>query len=68
MYSVMHLPLSYDSSQEPTCEKALQGMDLVQKLNSSEVETGSVGGGSEDEGEDILIARGLELQQALEVV
>ena len=57
-------------SQDPTYEKALNGIDLLQKLNSSELEdTGSLGGGSEleDEEEDILLARGLELQHALEV-
>ncbi len=56
-------------SQDPTCDKALEGIDLLQKLNSSEVETPHGGGGSEDEdeGEDILVARGLEVH-TLEVI
>ena len=55
-------------SHDPHFNKALQGMENLQKLASSDLEdTASVGGGSEleDEGEDILVAGGLE--DALEV-
>lgn len=58
------LPLPY--SQDPGFDKALQGIENLQKLNSSDLDdTGSIGGGSELEDEDILIAGGLE--DALEV-
>ena len=58
----------FPCSLDPKFEKALQGIAQLQKLNSSDLDdTGSVGAGSEleDEGEDILVARGLE--DALEV-
>ena len=55
-------------SQDSNFEKALHGIEHLQKLNSSDLEEGgSVGAGSEleDEGEDILAAGSLE--EALEV-
>ena len=55
-------------SQDPHFDKALQGIENLQKLTSSELEdTASLGRDSEleDEGEDILVAGGLE--GALEV-
>ena len=55
-------------SHDPHFNKALQGIENLQKLASSDLEdTASLGGGSEleDEGEDILVAGGLE--DALEV-
>lgn len=55
-------------SHDPHFDKALQGIENLQKLASSDLEdTASLGGGSEleDEGEDILVAGGLE--DALEV-
>jgi len=67
-YCEISIASSSTYSQDPHFDKALQGIENLQKLTSSDLEdTASLGRDSEleDEGEDILVAGGLE--GALEV-